>query len=328
MRYSQSIFRLFLGVADIIVGLIVLPTAVNTILKIFRSPLHLQDPLNIIGQKRFLVTNTNYIYKNATVTINMLETNEVAINRIFPSAFKNTIGLFATVSITVSVYLLIASGIDRLLALSKPLRYNQDFAKRFAISSSLICWFLAILLSILPIFVSGSFYTIIGFSFIGIFGDTSFIFHFVQIGVPLFATWIISFSTYLVSRKILSKERCPTTDENNLKQQHKLSFILTLMVVMFSFSILPIGLALLLLSIIPGANPRFLRTYNSTNNNIAYSLVSTGIIILPSNSIWNFLIYSLRTNKFRKLALEKYKKIWNILNFTKLLSTFQRKREL
>ena len=160
LRHSQEIFRLSLGVADIISGLILLPAAANTILRTYQYTLQLQTPINIIGQKQFISTNGSYIYKNTTLTINMLETITMAKNRLFASVYRNTIGFFTNVSFTVSIYLLTVSGIDRLRALCKPLHYNQDVSKRFAISSSIACWILAIFASVLPTFINGFSYQI------------------------------------------------------------------------------------------------------------------------------------------------------------------------
>ena len=143
-----------MGVADIIVGLIVLPTAVNTMLKTYQRALQLQTPINIVGQDRFLFTNRSYIYTNTTLTINMLEINTMTKNEFYSLVYKNGNGIFTNASCTVSIYLLIVSGVDRLRAFLKPLHYNQDVAKRFAILSSIVCWILAIFVSVLPIFVN------------------------------------------------------------------------------------------------------------------------------------------------------------------------------
>ena len=90
----------------------------------------------------------------------MLKTIIMAENKLFSLVYRNSIGFLTNASYTVSIYLLTASGIDRLRAFSKPLHYNQDVAKRFAILSSIVCWILAIFVSVLPIFVNNLFYTI------------------------------------------------------------------------------------------------------------------------------------------------------------------------
>ena len=323
MRHSRNIFRLVLGVADIIVGLIVLPTAVNTMLKTYQRTLQLQTPINIVGQKRFLFTNGSYIYKNTTLTINMLETIKMARYKLFSLVYRNSNGFFTTASFAVSIYLLTASGFDQLQALLKPLHYNQYVAKRFAILSSIVCWILAMFVSVLPIFVHGFSYTITSSSFV-LFKITTMttILYLVIIILPLVATWIISFSTYLITRKTF---KYLLTNINDMKNQRKLNFILSLMIFAFSFSIIPSVLVFLVgFFFIPGIDPQLPQTYNSRNNNIVNSFELTAIIILASNSLWNFLIYSLRIEAFRKVALKKYKKIWNLIICCKLLSTRKR----
>ena len=77
-------FLTFLVVADIIVSLIVLPTAVNTILRTHQYTLQFQTPINIIGQKQFISTNGSYIHKNTTLTINNLETVVMVRYKLLP----------------------------------------------------------------------------------------------------------------------------------------------------------------------------------------------------------------------------------------------------
>ena len=126
----------------------------------------------------------------------MLETRTMARKRLFGSAYRNSIGNF-----TVSVYLLTVSGIDRLRALWKPLHYNQNVSKRFAILSSIVCWILAIFVSVLPTFVNGFSYGINAdgqILFKGAMGHTLYL---IMVFPPLFATWTISVSIYLITRK-------------------------------------------------------------------------------------------------------------------------------
>ena len=324
IKHSQCIFRLFLGVADIIVGLIVFPTIVNTTLKTYQHTLQLQNPINIVGQERFLSANGSYIYKNTTLTISNLETTTIAKNKLFSLVYRIIIGIFTNASLTVSIYLLTASGIDRLRAVLKPLHYNQNVAKRFAISSSIICWILAIFVSVLPTFVNDLSYDFSSsFVFFKVTTMTVILYS-VMIIFPLFATWIISVSTYLVTKKTF--DRGKNLSVNDIKNQRKVNFILSLMVFAFSFSQLPLVIAFLAFFFIPGRNPKLPQTYNSTNDYIVDVFGLTTTTVSTSNSLWNCLIYSLRIKAFRKAALEKYKKIWNRINCCKTFST--RKREL
>ena len=326
MRHSKCIFRSFLGVADIIVGLIVLPTAVNTMLKTYQHTLQLQTPIDVIGQERFFSANGSYNYTNTTLTINMLETIIMVKNKLFSSVYKNTIGFFTNASVTVSVYLLTVSGIDRLRALLKPLHYNQNVAKRFAILSSIVCWILAIFVSILPTFVNDFSYHITSGSFV-LFKETTMttILYLVIIIFPLFATWIISVSTYLISRKTFDKDKSLSININDIKNQRKLNFILLCMVFAFSISQLPLVFFFLAILFVPGLNEQIPQAYNSTNDCIVNVIELSAAIISTSNSLWNCLIYSLRIKTFRKAALEKYIKIWNRINCCKLFLTKKRK---
>ena len=318
MRYSQGIFRLFLGIADIIVGLIVLPTAVNMILKTFQHDFQLQTPIKIVGQERFLSANGRCTYKNTTLTINMLKTITVARNRLFSLVYKNSIGFFTNVSITASIYLLTASGIDQLLSLVKPSYYNQNVAKRFAISSSIVCWILAIFVSAIPTFVSGLSYQIAVSNSVLFLGAAAVTLYLVMIILPLVATWIILVCIFLIGRKVFGRIKNLPNDQDNFKKQRQLNFIVLLMLNAFSFSLLPAVLVLILLHFILGIDPQSPNTYNSTNDNIANSLELTSAIILTSNSVWNFLIYSFRTKTFRNVAMEKFQKFLNQVKCCKL----------
>ena len=310
LRHSQEIFRLFLSVADMIMGLIVLPTAVNTMLKTYQHSLPLQTSIDIIGQEQFISTNGSYIHKNTTLTINM----PMARNRLFGLVYVSSIGFFTNASFTVSVYLLTVSGIDRLLAVLKPFHYNQNVAKRFAISSSIFCWILAIFVSVLPTFVNGLIYKITAGGPVLIRGTLSLKLYLIEIILPLIATWIISILLYLITKKIFNRGRNSSTSKDDVTDQRQLNFVLSLMVGAFSLSLLPSLLVVLILFFFPGKDPELLETFSSKNMNIAGSLTLTVSIILASNSLWNFLLYSLRIKTFRKIALEKYKRIWNRIN--------------
>ena len=327
-RHSQGIFRLSLGVADVIVGLIPLPIAVNTILKTYQNTPQLQTPIIITGQERFFASYSSYNYTNATLTIDMLETTQMEAKRLFPSSYTSSIGFITTMSLTVSIYLLTVSGIDRLLAVSRPLQYRKYVATRFAMTSSIISWVLAILVSIIPIFLRDLDYIITSSSFITLGGRTALILYLIGFFFPLLATWIITAAIYVQAKKKFSKRSNMTSiKQEHIKQQKKLNFILFLMVAAFSLSILPTILVLILVVFIPGTDPRFPQTYNSVFNNIANSLEGAAVIFLISNSIWNSVIYSMRTKTFRKVASAKYKQIWNLINIFKFITRYRPERD-
>ena len=320
LRHSQGVFRLSLGLADIITGLIILPTSASVLLKNYQLGIKLQSPVVVFGLGKY---SNNVTFTQTTLSVDMLQTYHMAGQELFDSTYRNSIGFFTTLTLTVSIYLLTVSGIDRLRAVAKPLEYPQFKAKRFAVLSSFICWIIAIILSIIPVFLSNIFYTVTN-SFVALTGQAALILYLVAFFIPLLATWIIALIMYCHSRQIFIRADKLSLDKKNIKQQRKLNSILSLLVFAFSLSILPTILVLVLVIIIPGTDPRFPQTYNPLLNNIANSLEAAAFIALVANSLWNCLIYSLRTNTFRKVAKQKYKQLWNTFNMGKIVVVARR----
>lgn len=321
LRHSQDYFRLSLGFADIISGVVVLPATVDIIWKSYSFDLHLQSPMTDKGlQKSY--NNSNFFYDNTSLPVDMLETYQKPGNRFFSSAYVNAIGVVGTLSLTVSIYLLTVSGIDRLRAISQPLSYSQETARRFALISSFLCWVIALLLSFMPFFVDNLTYIITSSSFTLLTGQNALIIYFVGLILPLFVTWVLTGVIYNEARKNFRKNFKLTTIRKKLtKNQRKLNFVLVLMVTAFSLSVLPTVLTLVFVAFIPGTDPRIPETYNPLFNNVANSLETVAVLVLLSNSLWNCLIYSFRTKTFRKIAREKYKTIWNKIVMCKTISS-------
>ena len=324
LRHSQGIFRLSLGVADLMTGLILFPVAANSLWKTYQGNFEFLPPVNVSEELFF--SNENVIYLNTSGSINSLESRISFVRRLFPGTFLDSIGFFTTLSLTVSIYLLTVSGIDRLQAITRPIQYRQHTAKRFAIVCSVFCWVLAIIVSALPIFVNGIYYILTGSGLVTLTGLYSLILYTVGFFIPLLATWIISIAMFVQGKKSYRRRASMSTvRQKHINQQRKLNFILSLMVIAFSLSIFPTILVLILVLFIPGTDPAYLESYNPLFNNLTNSLETTAVIVLMSNSLWNCLIYSLRTKTFRKTAIKKYKSIWRAIspfNLWKLLKRY------
>ena len=72
----------------------------------------------------------------------------------------------------------------------------------------------------------------------------AFILYLIMIISSLVAYWIISGLIYIITRRALDRNRNLSINQDNVKKQRKLNFILSLMVAAFSFSILPTVLVL------------------------------------------------------------------------------------
>lgn len=321
LRHSQGIFRLSLGVADLFTGLIVFPAAANTLWKIYRHELYFRPSINVTGE--VLSDNLSFEYFNATVSYDRLESRLFSVSQVFPRAFQNSIGFFTTLSLTVSIYLLTVSGVDRLQAITRPLKYRQHSARRFAITASIVCWVLSFIVSLIPIIFENIFYIITGSGLVTLTGELALILYAVAFFTPLIATWIIAIAMFVQGKKSFQRRATMSTvRKKHLEQQRRLNVILSLMVTAFSLSILPTVIVLVLVIFIPGTDPRFPQTYNPVFSNITNSLEAIAVIVLMCNSLWNCLIYSLRTKSFRKIAKEKYRKILDTINPVKLWSSF------
>ena len=326
-RHSQGIFRLSLGVADLIVGLFVFPSAVAIGVKGFQHDINLLPPVIVNGLERVGTGNSTGV--NSSVAVQMVESREMVFNQIFPIEFLNFVGFFSTVSLTVSIYLLTVSGVDRLLAISRPVHYRQHQAKNFATISSIIAWLFAIIVGLLPVFIEGLQYNITGTGIVTLLGRISLILYAVGFFVPLIATWIIAIAMFIYSKRSFKvRATMSTIRHQQVNKQRRLNRILSLMVTAFSVSIVPTVLVLILIIFIPGTNQTLVDSYNPVFNNIANSLESVAIIILLCNSLWNCLIYSLRTKTFRRTAAQKYRSIWDAINPAKWFSRLTCCREI
>ena len=316
-RHSQGVFRLSLGLADILVGIVVFPSAVWFAYTNYQHTIRLQLPFSVTGTEKTLDGNETDLPQNRTVEVQMLESTLMVFQQLYPPSVLNSIGFFSTISLTVSIYLLTVSGIDRLQAITRPVSYRQYQAKRFATLSCIFAWLGAGIVSLLPVFVSGNelVYDITGTGIVTLFGGFSLYLYAVGFFIPLIATWGIAIAMFRQGKKSFKRRaNMSTIRHQQIEQQKRLNRILSLMVTAFSVSVIPTILILIFLFLIPGTDQSNLETYSPVLNNVAHSLEAVATITLLSNSLWNCLIYSARTKHFRKSAAQKYKAIWKVIN--------------
>ena len=311
-RHSQGVFRLSLGVADIVVGFLVFPSAAGIVYKAYHYDIQLGPPVNITGMERVMNTSD---FINTTVEFNMITSRRAVFEELFPEYVLNIIGFFSTTSLTVSIYLLTVSGIDRLMAITRPVAYRQYKAKVFARVSSIIAWLLAALVSSLPFYIQSMQYQITATGIVTLIGTTSLYLYIIGFFFPLVASWVVAIAMFVQTKKSFKRRATMSTIRHQqIQQQTRLTRILSLMVIAFTVSIIPTIVVLVLVIFIPGTNPTRPLSYNPLFNNVANSLESVAAIVLLSNSLWNCLIYSLRTKTFRKSAAQQYRRIWNAIN--------------
>lgn len=315
LRHSQGIFRLSLGFSDVLVGLVVLPLLVYKMWNAYQGVPQLGETMDGISSRSLYNGDGNDTYNATSIFfIQKLETIQTSLKSRFSKIVTESFGFFTTLSLTVSIYLLTASGIDRLHAVSRPFEYRQQKAIRFAIISSVFCWVLAFVLAVSPTFIKSLFYVRLENSFVMFGGRTALFVYLGGLFLPLVITWIVAVVMYFQAKKSFKQRGFLTTlNQKHFDKQRKLNKILALMVIVFSICILPNILVSVLVLFIPGTNPRVSDSYNIHHHILANSLETTSMIILMTNSLWNCLIYSMRIESFQERAIKKYKKFWNYL---------------
>nr|XP_039263612.1 uncharacterized protein LOC120339530 [Styela clava] len=164
MRNIPGYFKISLALADIVVGVFVLPTCIFTTYTMYIAPLPFRYP----GQRPSL---SDYMVR----------------------PLINFVGFFVVLSFAVSIYTMAVASIDRYLAITKPFQYRQGAyltKKRCALAFALI-WFIGILVAVYPFFTNEP-YSVSAFNLILSAGITSSIVYAIALLVPLLAVWFLN----------------------------------------------------------------------------------------------------------------------------------------
>lgn len=308
LRNSQGIYKMCLGAADLLVGLIVWPSMVVLQIWLFVNP---RTMGNIIPPLTNATTNG----------MSLIYAELGDLEKRYPGGFYNSIvtkpyiwflGFITTLSLVVSVYTLMVASFDRFLAIFRPLRYNKFKAKRNSKILSLVLCFLAIVLSILPLFVNAIKYGLISSIFVSSDGTYALALLSVAIFIPLVVVWVLTLLTYNSSKKHARNRQQLTSMRNDASSlERRLATTLAIMVGMFSISVVPAFVCMIsgfFLTNTLFKNPKNLDTTAAV---LYTSFEYVAILLLTTNSAWNVFIYSLRTNQFRLVVKATYKDIYN-----------------
>ena len=291
-RNSQILYKFSLAVADLLVGLVVFPTCISTLY--FR----------LVAQREIVFDNS----KNGS------NEESAFFNESISASYVSTIGFFTTLSLTVSVYTLALAGLDRLHAIRNPIHYDKAKAATRAKWLLTLVWFLAILIAILPLFTPGFYpYSLIK----GLLAATKEKYalqeYLIGFFIPFLAVWMTVGAIYYSIKKQGKIGRQLSSHSNaRAKKEQKIYKTLIVMLSAFTLSVAPI-----LLGLFVEADPRIreerVDVYEPKLAASWSSFVLFAVLLLMCNSFWNFFIYSYRDEKFRKMAKDKYKDVWNLL---------------
>ncbi|XP_039251399.2 uncharacterized protein LOC120328901 isoform X1 [Styela clava] len=305
LRNSQTVYKISLAIADLSVGLLVWPNMLVLQYLTFIQPRTMGDE----------VTHPSTVSNN-TWLAHFPFGNESLVHRypggvkakIIPRPYITFVGVCMSLSLTVSIYTLMIASFDRFYAIFKPLKYNKHSAQRYATYTCVALWCLSIFFALLPTFVRIIQYDLISSTFIFPNGITALGLLFVALFLPLIITWVVSYATFEMSKKhARNRQKMFSSGSSSIYAiEQRVARTLGIMVGVFTVCILPSVTTIVAGFFLPQTvwgDPNNIDVYTS---NVYVSSEYVAVILLTSNSLWNFFIYNMRTSGFKEATRKLY----------------------
>ncbi|XP_076813529.1 uncharacterized protein LOC143460054 [Clavelina lepadiformis] len=303
LRNRQTTFKISLAIADLMVGIVIFPTFASSL-----SEMVFRGRFTGFFIETLKVTEKNFTQNlpNGSFLIRITDRTPP----IFSTTYFNVVGYFTIVSLVVSIYTLIAASVDLFLALYRPLVYLSNVAYKLAIRLSLFVWVAAFVFAILPMVVPTLRYRLVASVMISSAGPDAIIMYAVVFLIPLVALWILTIATYVVARRYFEGRKNLTRDHNgDDAHHHRLTITLSIMVLVFTFSLVPSVILLVASSFILNIY-HHVPQHLDKNASVAYTSAEfVSILILTCNSFWNVVIYNARSKEFCSASKDIYCKI-------------------
>ena len=206
------------------------------------------------------------------------------------------------ISVTVSLVLLVSAAGDRYFALAFPFRYKNANTIRIAKILSVIIWTLSTLLNVFTVVYSGTMYlqpTIRNMSDFSESPDQ----HFVAVLLFVLFTllWVFTFLTLWSLYKNYTKSlKLNRRIQTNIAPEKQMSIVLVVMVVAFTFTLLPTLYNHITFYVSKG-------NYLKNPDEVTIKTV-IAVLFLSTNAIWNIVIYNVLNKKFRLAIIALFKK--------------------
>lgn len=300
LRNSQFYFKLSIAIADFFVGAIIFPSFVAN----QNSSLIKERPLG----RAYNYTTFNY--SNVDNATNLRHRDGGGFPTVFNQKTINFLGFITTMSLFVSVYTLMVASVDRFYAIFKPLQYNRIDSVKRAKYLCIILWVVSVIVCTVPLYHPELRYFLVASILVASGGEKSLVLLTVAFLLPLLAVWIFTIMTFVTSLKH-AKNRSrlsvhnSSTKKNKSSIEFRLARTLALMVGVFSLCVIPSVIIL----IMPFVYLQVTFTNTSVLDITAAKHFSSAqyciVILLMSNSLWNFFIYSGRDKNFLQAAKEE-----------------------
>lgn len=299
LRNSQALYKISLGFADLIIGLLVLPSIIHSLITSYQGKLRLGDV--IVGAPQ----NSDGIVPRRPIQSTGFR---------FTAGYMNFIGFFTSLSLFVSIYTLMMASFDRLFAISNPFKYSRHRAKRVATWASLTLWIIGIFFSALPIFIRDLSYGVIASVLILSLKTPGLIMYAVALLLPLVLMWLATISVYVMTKRQAASVRNNLNvrrgsgdgDSESSSWEAKLARTLATMVGVFTICLLPSAITVLVPLGIDYIDPNYPRKFDPAANNTFVSVEFIAILTLMTNSLWNCFIYNARNKEFKRRAKDLY----------------------
>ena len=309
LRNGQGVYRLSLAFADLIVGLIVFPTFISSLYQ----TLHVRPEFELGPEPQDLVTMPD-------VNISIGEAHRPDFFLSISRPYVDAVGFFTTLSILVSIYTLVAAAVDRLVAIKRGLHYRRPAAIAQAQKAVGAIWISATIFSLFPFFLSKLEYHLVYSILVGVVGENviavviAVVIPVIFI-VPLILMWVITSATFVMYKLyVKNRKDLNISEKKDTAKQIHLLITLSIMVGVFTACVLPQLLFLFVYSSTLAVDlPE--QSILGVNNQSFINAASAEVVIsmlVASNSLWNFFIYSARDKKFRKATKNLFKSLLTV----------------
>ena len=244
------------------------------------------------------------------ICTNLIQQHTKIVNYLDQSTpYLNAVGFFTMLSLHVSMFSLAAAATDRFKAIHNPLTFNTQSSVSMAQKTCIGIWIVSIILAAIPLgFLEESlrYGIVFGTIVIPLYYDPTylsnhfFIYASFAFLIPVVTIWIFTVMAFLYFKKHNRSSRrmiSTKSQEQHLKRQTRLMITLGIMVGVFSLCVLPAVITFVTVFRVENIVEYF-QSCNPTSSVIV-------MIIITSNSLWNFFIYSARDRAFRKSAKNK-----------------------
>ena len=317
----HSIYRLSLAIADFIMGIIVIPMNVGTMYWHLIRGLSFTEFTKLQNATDFRIVNDS----SSSMPSASAELKE--LKKLLPDVlsreYVSAIGFFTVISFSMSIYSLVAASLDRFVAISCPLRYDNTkaiLAAKIAVTS---IWFAGIAIAVLPIAVPNLGYAFVAFNLAKLGGKPFLILNSVIFFLPVLLMWSSIIATYAVARPGLRKH------DKQLRTDHEMRLLGTLgvMIAVFSICLLPLVSTMAVSAIFPFTDKTDPENFDPAATKFLSVQFALGFLF-STNCLWNCFIYSTRETNFRSAAKLLYKRIAQRFRLDAVWNTVLRRRDV